>query len=51
MASAPDKRESENGGESKNGHFSDAAQLAKMAQVFSNRRQDILSYGGDEYDG
>lgn len=50
LASAPDKREAENGGDSKNAHFSDAVQRASMAQVFSNRRQDILDYGGDDFD-
>lgn len=50
MSSVPDKREAQNGGESKNSHFGDAAQKAQMAMVFRNRRQDILDYGGDEYD-
>lgn len=31
-------------------HFTEAAQLARMGQVFRSRRDDILDYGGDEYD-
>jgi hypothetical protein len=50
MSSVPDQREQQNGGESKNAHFDHAAQLARMGQVFRGRRDDILDYGGDEYD-
>jgi len=50
LASAPDQREAAHGGESKNGHFTDAHGRATMAAVFRNRRDDILNYGGDEYD-
>lgn len=51
MSSTSDSRPTATPGESKNDHFNDAAQIARMGQVFSNRRQDILDYGGDEYDG
>lgn len=51
MSSTPDTRSTSSPGESRNGHFGDAAQRALMGQVFRSRRDDILDYGGDEYDG
>ena len=50
LASAPDDREKQNGGESKNSHFEHAAQLARMADVFRGRRQDELNGVRDDYD-
>jgi hypothetical protein len=60
MATAPDTRSTSAPGESRNAHFSDAAAMATgpsvdeqrniMAGFFRNRRNDILDYGGDEYD-
>lgn len=50
MATTPDSRSTSNPGESRNDHFGDAAQLARMGQVFSNRRQDDLDGVRDDYD-
>lgn len=51
MASAPDQRESEHQGESKNSHFADARDKALMAGVFRSRVQDRqdLTFGGEPY--
>lgn len=51
LVSAPDKREAENAGESKNGHFSDSVMKARMAGVIGSRvsdRQD-LTFGLEPY--
>lgn len=48
MSDAPDR--SGRQGESRNENFGHAAQVARVAEVFRNRRNDILEYGGDEYD-
>lgn len=49
MSSASDEREP-TGGESKNANFGQAAQLARMGQVFRGRRQDELNGVRDDYD-
>lgn len=47
-------RKLNNPGESRIRHFNDSAEKAdqqeKMAGVFRGRRDDVLDYGGDEYD-
>lgn len=49
MASAPDERVADHGGESRNGHFDDAAQKARMATVIGSRRRDRseLTFDGE----
>jgi hypothetical protein len=50
MSSVSDSRPTGKPGESKNANFTDAHQQAVMGAVFRGRRNDILEYGGDEYD-
>lgn len=53
LATSPDTRTTSAPGESRNAHFSSAVssaddQRAIMRMVFRGRREDKLSYGGDE---
>lgn len=49
MSNAPDRSGAEQPHRAE--HFDEAAQIARMGAVFRGRRDDVLDYGGDEYDG
>lgn len=55
MATTPDTRSTSSPGESRNGHFTSAVskvhdQRSIMAHVFRGRSDDMLDYGGDDFD-